>query len=100
MSVRDAKTNARARATLPLPGRRRRRKAGDLEALKREVWHAILAAADMLDDPDAEMADRLRAANAVASLAGVYRSVYADADLLPRLEAIEARLASERGGRR
>ncbi len=100
MAVRDAKTNARARATPPLPGRRRRRTAGDLEALRRELWHGLRRVGEVFDDHDAEPAELCKAANSLAALANAYRGVTEAAELVPRLEAIEARLASERGGRR
>ena len=75
-------------------GRRRRAKAGDLEALRREMWHAIRKVADLLDAPDAEPADLVRAANALAALGNAYRGVTEAADLVPRLEAIEAAMSA------
>ena len=100
MSVRDATTKPIARATPPLSGRRRRRKAGDLEALRREMWHAVWRVGEVLDSPHADVAELLRAANALAALGNAYRGVSETAELVPRLEAIEARLANERVGRR
>jgi len=76
-------------------GRRRRAKAGDLEALRREMWHAIRKVADLLDAPDAEPADLVRAANALAALGNAYRGVTEAADLVPRLEAIEAAMSAQ-----
>jgi hypothetical protein len=73
--------------------RLRRRKAGDIGALRRVMWGAILAAEQVALDPDAETAEKLRAANAIATLAGAYARGHEQAELLPRLEALEARIA-------
>lgn len=70
--------------------RPRRRKPGDLEALKRELWAAVTTAADLLDDDDALI--RLKAVHAVSQSAASYRAVLSDADLEERLSALEHRL--------
>lgn len=69
--------------------RPRRGKPGDLNALKRELWHAIMAAADLLDHTDAQT--RLRAIHALAQSAAAYRAVYLDSDLEARIVALETR---------
>jgi hypothetical protein len=97
-NVPNAKPPPNARPKPPTPrrsGRRRRAKAGDLEALRREMWHAIRKVADLLDAPDAEPADLVRAANALAALGNAYRGVTEAADLVPRLEAIEATMTAQ-----
>ena len=71
-------------------GRRRRGKAGDLEALRRELWHAVRLVSDALDADDLDVGDLVRGANALAALANSYRGVTESADLVPRLEALEA----------
>jgi hypothetical protein len=75
----------------PQKRRTRRAKPGDLNALKRELWHAVLTAADLLDSGSDET--RLRAVHATSQAAAVYRSIYETADLERRFEALEARIA-------
>lgn len=69
--------------------RPRRGKPGDLSALKRELWHAIMAATELLDHADAQT--RLRAIHATSQAAAAYRAVYADSDLEARITALERR---------
>lgn len=76
--------------------RTRRRKAGDLEALRRVMWEALLAAEAIARDPTADTADVLRACNAVGTLGGAYARVHEQAELLPRLEALEAELTGQK----
>ena len=98
MADPDAKTGTRASPS-PDPrrrsGRRRRATAGDLEALRRELWYGLRRVGDVFDNPDAEPGELCKAANALAALANAYRGVTEAAELLPRLEAIEQRLATE-----
>lgn len=75
----------------------RRRKAGDIGALRRVMWGALIAAEEVMRDPDATPADVLRACNAVATLGGAYARVHEQAELLPRLEALEAQLRGVSG---
>ncbi len=77
------------------PKRRPRRgKPGDLDALKRQLWHAVLTAGDLLDSESAET--RLRACHAVSQAAATYRSVLADAETDARLSALEEIAADRR----
>lgn len=77
----------------PTPARRRRRsKAGNLEALRREMWHAVRRVSDLLDDPEAETAELIRAANALAALGNSYRGVTEASELEARLTALEEAL--------
>ena len=97
MPAPDAKTAARAtRKPGPKRPRLRRRTSGDLEALRREVWFALRRVGDVLDNPDATPDEICRAANSLAALANAYRATTEAAELLPRLEAIEAAQARER----
>jgi hypothetical protein len=70
--------------------RPKRIRAGDLSALKRRLWEAILTAGDLLDHDDP--ATRLRAVHALGQSAGVYRAILADSDLEQRLQALEQRV--------
>ena len=103
MPAPDAKTRTNARPK-PAParrsGRRRRAAPGDLEALRRELWHGIRRVGDVLDKLDAEPGELCKAANALAAMSNAYRGVTEAAALLPRLEAIEQRLATEGRARR
>jgi hypothetical protein len=56
---------------------------------------ALLRAEGVVLDADAEPADVLRACNAIATLGGAYARVHEQAELLPRLEAIEAAQAQQ-----
>lgn len=89
----DAKGTDRARpksAANNRSGRRRRAKAGDLAALQRELWHVLRKLTDAIDADGLEVADLVRAANALAALGNAYRGVTEAAELVPRLEALEA----------
>ena len=97
-NVPHANPPKRARPKTPAAGRsgrRRRAKAGNLEALRREMWHAIRKVADLLDAPDAEPSDLVRAANALAALGNAYRGVTEAAELVQRIEALEQAVQSE-----
>ena len=73
----------------PRPRRARRSPPGGLDALRRELWHALRRVGEVLDNPNADPADVCRAGNTLAALANAYRGVTEAADLLPRLEAVE-----------
>lgn len=72
--------------------RPRRRKPGDLPALKRLLWEVLTRAEALTTDPAIPPDVMLRGAHAVASLAGVYLRAVEAADLVPRIEALEAEL--------
>ncbi len=74
--------------------RPRRRNAGSLTALQKELWHAVMVAGDLLDDPDAQM--RLKACHAVSQAAGAYRALLETTDLEARLETLERELAASK----
>lgn len=69
--------------------RKRRRKAGDLGALKRVMWRGLEAAEAILDDPDAGVDAVLKAVNALASLGGAYVRAFEISELRSSLEEVE-----------
>lgn len=73
----------------------KRVRPGDLDALRRKLWRAILAAEALLESESAET--RLRAIHAISQAAASYRSIYADEVLEQRIAALEAR--AERGNK-
>jgi hypothetical protein len=68
----------------PVPKRVR---AGNLDALKRKLWRALLTSEALLDSTDPQV--RLRAVHATSQAAGVYRSIYETADLEARITELE-----------
>ena len=100
MAAPDAKTRTRASPS-PDPrrrsGRRRRATAGDLEALRRELWYGLRRVGDVFDKPDATPDELCRAANALAAMSNAYRAVHSDAELEPRLRAVEQSQATTKG---
>ncbi len=68
----------------------KRVRPGDLDALRRKVWRAILAAELLLDHSEPEI--KLRAINAIGQTGNVYRAIIADADLEAIVADLEARL--------
>lgn len=73
--------------------RPRRSKPGDLAALKREIWAAVLAAGDLLEHHDPQT--RLRAVHGVTQAGNVFRAVVESADLEARIRALEGRAEQE-----
>ncbi len=65
----------------------KRVRAGNLDALKRKLWRALLTSETLLDSTDAQV--RLRAVHATSQAAGVYRSIYETADLEARIAELE-----------
>jgi hypothetical protein len=68
---------------------RPRRRAGDLSALKVELWTAIRAASAMVEDPESPPERRLRAISALSTAAAVYARILYDHELEQRLAALE-----------
>lgn len=56
------------------------------------MWRGLEAAEAILDDPQADRGEILRACNALASLGGAYTRAVEAHELVPRLEALEAEL--------
>jgi hypothetical protein len=75
--------------------RPRRGKPGDLTALKRELWYAVVTAADMLDSADAQV--KLKAVHATSQAAGVYRNLCETLDLEARIARLEAAMGADDG---
>ncbi len=73
-------------------GRKRRRKPGDITALRRTLWAALLEIEDLLAEPDPNM--KLRAGHCLATLSGSYMKLLEQAELTTRLEALEAQLGT------
>lgn len=69
------------------PPRLRRRKPGDLAALKRVLWRALTEAEALLESGDAMM--KLKTVHALATAAGSYVKVIEAHDLEKRIEALE-----------
>ncbi len=72
----------------------RRRKPGDIEALKRMVWNAITHAQEVLEQSalDGEPELRLKAIHALSQCAGQYSKLIEVGELEARLAALEARV--------
>jgi hypothetical protein len=65
----------------------KRVRAGNLDALKRKLWRALLTSEALLDSNDPQV--KLRAVHATSQAAGVYRSIYETADLEARIAELE-----------
>ena len=73
--------------------RPRRSKAGDLTALRRHLWAAVLEASALLDCDNPDV--KLRAVHAVSQSASAYRSLVETTDLEARISALEKRAEGE-----
>ena len=74
--------------------RKRRRKPGDLQAVQRLLWTALLEAESVL--LDAEDSDqRLRAVHAVSQASGQYVKLLEVGEFEARLAELETRLAPQ-----
>jgi hypothetical protein len=69
-------------------GRRRRRKPGDIAALRRTLWAGLLEIEDLLatDDPTV----KIKAGHCLATLAGTYLKALELTDIVARLDKLEA----------
>lgn len=67
----------------------RRRKAGNLAQLRAVLWGVLLEVERIAQDPYAERAEKLKAASALATLAGSYTRAVETGDLEKRLQALE-----------
>jgi hypothetical protein len=76
-----------------LNGVPKRVRAGNLDALKRKLWRALLTSENLLDSDDPQV--RLRAVHATSQAAGVYRSIYETADLEARIARFEAAMEGD-----
>jgi hypothetical protein len=76
-----------------------RRRAGDLPALKIEVWMALLRAVEVMNDPESAPELKLRCVHAIAQTAGVYANLLKVGDLEDRVKALEEALQRRSGHR-
>lgn len=67
----------------------RRRKAGNLAQLRAVLWTVLMEVETIALDPYAERAEKLKAASALATLAGSYTRAIETGDLEKRLQALE-----------
>lgn len=72
--------------------RLRRRKPGDLGQLRAVLWEVLLEVEAIVKDPVTDQDRKLRGASALATLAGSYLKTLELHEVLPRVEALEARL--------
>jgi hypothetical protein len=80
---------------LPKPsrsGKRRRAAAGDLSALRREMWFAVLRVSELLDDTTTPPELVIKAANALAALGNSYNRVTETAELEVELREMRVRV--------
>jgi hypothetical protein len=73
-------------------GRKRRRKPGDLTALTRVLWQALLEAEEILLSENSEPEMRLRAANTLSQASLSYLRLIETGEYEARLRAIEEKL--------
>ena len=68
---------------------RPRRRAGNIQALKVELWHAVRCASAVMSDSETEPELRLRAASAIATAGGVYLRILEGAETETRVADME-----------
>lgn len=68
----------------------RRRKPGTTDDLRRALWTAVRDVETIIYDEDASIDDRLRAVHALAALSGQYLKATEAAELVERIESLEA----------
>lgn len=74
------------------PARRRRHKPGDLAALTRVLWQAILEGEAILARPESDE-QALRAIHALSQACGQYSRLLSQGELESRVAALEATVA-------
>lgn len=72
------------------PKRKRRPKPGDTQALRRVLWSAIRKVEQLIDDHEDDPDVVLRAVSALSTASGVYLKAEEQAEILTRLEDLEA----------
>ena len=70
---------------------KRVRSAGSLEKLKKKMWQTISAAEEMLLDPEADSATRLKAIHALVQAGMAYTRLVESTEQADRLDALEAK---------
>jgi hypothetical protein len=73
---------------------RPRRRAGNIQALKVELWGAIRTASAVISDPEAEADLKLKAASTLATAGGVYLRILEGSDTEDRVTQMEAVMQS------
>jgi hypothetical protein len=68
---------------------RPRRRAGNIQALKVEVWGAIRAASAVITDPEAGADLKLKAASTLATAGGVYLRILEGSETETRVTEME-----------
>jgi hypothetical protein len=68
---------------------RPRRRAGNIQALKVEVWGAIRAASAVITDPEADPELKLKAASTLATAGGVYLRILEGSETETRVAEME-----------
>jgi hypothetical protein len=76
---------------------KRPRKPGDITALQRKLWWAILRSEEVLDTPDTAAEQRVRAVHALTQAAATYANLLKTSDFEARLTAIEQALHQHGG---
>jgi hypothetical protein len=78
---------------------KRPRKPGDLAAVQRKVWWALLRAEEVLDTAGVPTEQRLRAVHAISQTAATYANLLKTSDLEARIAALEQALQQRRHSR-
>ncbi len=86
-----AKGNPHADPTRARMGKKKRQRTGDLHALQRKLWIALLHAEDVLEQAE-EPELRLKSIHAFSQCAGQYAKLIEVGELESRLAALEARV--------
>jgi hypothetical protein len=90
--VHNDKNTTNASPSPSRSGKRRRVTAGDLGALRREMWFAIRRVSELLDDDTAPPELVIKAANALAALGNSYTRVTETADLEVEVREMRVRV--------
>ena len=77
--------------------RRRIRKLGTLEDMRRKLWQAVTAAEDVLLDDESDNVMVLRAVHAITQASGAYAKLIEVGELEGRLAELEKSLESRAG---
>jgi len=68
---------------------RKRRRSGNIQAAKMELWAAAKEAAALIENPDLDVDQRLRAISALSTCLGVYHKVLVASDLDEEIKKME-----------
>ena len=79
--------------------KKRRQRTGDLQAIRRKLWIAILHAEDTLEQAE-ESELRLKAVHALSQCCGQYSKLLEIGELEARLAALEERVQGRQNGRK